>query len=141
MIAREASATASRSGRHGGSDQRLKPAQREGIINAQSGPPAYYRAIRRTFIGQGFNSDTGERVGTALDVGVIGEDVEADGQTAIFSFDMVTSQQSLESALHISADLEARYAMFSGGAKFGFAEQTAIRSKCPVPMPTRYARS
>src|SRR5262249_47629364 len=79
-------------------------------------------------IGEGYNSDSGERVGTALSVGQQGEDTQADGQIASFSYTMVTSQESLESALNISAELDARYAMFSGGAKFSFAEKNAVNS-------------
>ena len=79
-------------------------------------------------IGEGFNSDTVERVGTALDVGRTGEDPIAPGQTADFRFQMLTSQASLEKALNIGAELEARYALFSGGAKFSFAESSAVNS-------------
>jgi hypothetical protein len=79
-------------------------------------------------IGEGFNSDTVQRVGVALDVATIGEDPQAPGQTAVFKFDMVTSQASLEKALNIGAELEARYALFSGGGTFGFAESSAINT-------------
>lgn len=79
-------------------------------------------------IGEGFNSDTVERVGVGLDVARIGEDPQAPGQTAVFKFDMVTSQASLEKALNIGAELEARYALFSGGGTFGFAESSAINT-------------
>jgi hypothetical protein len=79
-------------------------------------------------IGEGFNSDTVERVGVALDVATVGEDPQAPGQTAVFKFDMVTSQASLEKALNIGAELEARYALFSGGGTFGFAESSAINT-------------
>ena len=79
-------------------------------------------------IGEGFNSDTVERVGVGLDVGSIGEDPQAPGQTAVFKFDMVTSQASLEKSLNIGAELEARYALFSGGGTFGFAESSAINT-------------
>lgn len=34
-------------------------------------------------IGEGFNSDTVERVGVALDVATVGEDPRAPGQTAV----------------------------------------------------------
>jgi hypothetical protein len=79
-------------------------------------------------IGQGVNSDTCERVGTGLKAGSEGEDQQADGQNATFKFQVITDQQSLESALNISADVEARYALLSGGAKFGFAEKNAVNS-------------
>jgi hypothetical protein len=79
-------------------------------------------------IGEGFNSDTVERVGVALDVAKLGEDSQAPGQSAVFKFDMVTSQSSFEKALNIGAELEARYALFSGGGTFGFAESSAVNT-------------
>jgi len=79
-------------------------------------------------IGQGVNSDTCERVGTALTVGSEGEDSQADAQTATFSFNVVTSQQSLESSMNIDAEIDARYLLFSGGAKFDFAQNNAVNS-------------
>ncbi len=98
-------------------------------------------------IGQGFNSDTGERVGIGLSSPAPGEDQAADGQTATMRFVMVTSQQSLESSLNISAELEARYMLFSGGAKFSFAKNSAanfsstyIVGSCVVMNATRFGR-
>lgn len=79
-------------------------------------------------IGEGFNSDAVERVGTALVAGRVGDDPLAPGQTAVFKFQMLTSQASLEKALNIGAEVEARYALFSGGAKFSFAESSAVNS-------------
>ena len=79
-------------------------------------------------IGQGFNSDTAERVGTGLIAESIGEDIQAPGQTGDFRFHMLTSQQSLEKSLNIGAEVEARYALFSGGAKFDFAESSALNT-------------
>ncbi len=79
-------------------------------------------------IGEGFNSDAVERVGVALDVASVGEDPQAAGQTAVFKFDMVTSQASLEKSLSVGVELEARYALFSGGGTFGFAESSAINT-------------
>jgi hypothetical protein len=99
-------------------------------------------------IGQGFNSDTGERVGTGLAVGEVGEDSAADGQTASIRFHMVTSQQSMESSLNIGAEIEARYLLFSGGAKFSFAEKNAVNTSstyvvgsCVVMNATRVGRN
>jgi hypothetical protein len=79
-------------------------------------------------IGEGFNSDTAERVGVALDVPSVGEDPVAPGQTASFKFLMLTSQESFEKALNIGVEVEARYALLSGGAKFEFAESSAVNS-------------
>lgn len=79
-------------------------------------------------IGQGFNSDTGERVGTGLSVASVGADPVAPGQRAAFAFHMVTSQASFEKELNIGAEIDARYGLFSGGGTFGFAEKSAINS-------------
>ena len=79
-------------------------------------------------IGEGFNSDNAERVGTGLTVAHVGEDPQAPGQSAVFKFQMLTSQASLEKALTFGAELEARYMLFSGGATFDFAEQSAVNS-------------
>lgn len=45
-------------------------------------------------IGEGFNSDTVERVGTALKVGRMGEDKIAPGQTAVLKFQMLTRRRT-----------------------------------------------
>ena len=67
-------------------------------------------------IGEGFNSETGERVSPGLDVREVGSDPIAGGQRADFSFHMLTSQRSFEKALNFGAELDARYAFASGGA-------------------------
>lgn len=79
-------------------------------------------------IGEGFNSDTAERVGTALTADNVGADPTAPGQSAVFRFQMLTSQASLEKALNIGAQIDARYALFSAGGKFNFAENSAVNS-------------
>jgi hypothetical protein len=79
-------------------------------------------------IGEGFNSETVERVGTGLVVGATGNDPQAPGQAAVFKFQMLTSQSSLEKALNIGAELDARYALFSAGGKFSFAENSAVNT-------------
>jgi hypothetical protein len=79
-------------------------------------------------IGEGFNSKTVERVGTGLNPATVGEDSVAPGQSADFKFQMLTSQDSLEKALNVGAQVDARYGLFSGGAKFSFAENSAINT-------------
>jgi hypothetical protein len=79
-------------------------------------------------IGQGFNTDTFERVGRALTAGREGENRAADGQTAAFKFQMVTTQSSLEKALNFNAEVDVRYGLLSVGAKFGFAESSAVNT-------------
>jgi hypothetical protein len=79
-------------------------------------------------IGEGFNSKTVERVGKGLVASTEGEDELAPGQSASFKFLMLTSQDSLEKALNIGAQIDARYGLFSCGAKFDFAENSAINT-------------
>src|SRR6266478_3077273 len=79
-------------------------------------------------IGQGFNSETRESIGTGLTVASIGEDKAANGQEVTTTFESVTSQESLMKSLGISASLDVRYGLFSGGAKFDFAESNAVNS-------------
>src|SRR5438105_11921931 len=79
-------------------------------------------------IGQGFNTDSGERVGTGLTAGQVGEDPNTDGQLAHFFFDTVTSQQALEESLNINAEVEASFLLLGGGMKFDFAEKHAVNS-------------
>ena len=80
-------------------------------------------------IGEGISEGTLERIGTGVDAGTEGEDVLADGQTAEFKFRMVTSQQSLEEELNIGVGVDARYGLFSGGARFDFAESSSLDTK------------
>jgi hypothetical protein len=96
-----------------------------------AGQPAPRRIIvpfTGQVIGEGFDSTTVERAGTALDVANTGEDPQAEGQSAVFKFQILTSQSSLERALNINAEVDARYGLFSGGGTFDFAEQSALNS-------------
>jgi hypothetical protein len=79
-------------------------------------------------VGQGFNSETRESVGTGLSVTDIGEDKVADGQDVITSFQIITDQDSLMESLGVSASLDARYMLFSGDAKVSFSEAHAVNS-------------
>jgi hypothetical protein len=79
-------------------------------------------------IGQGYNSETRESVGTALNVASVAEDPAANGQQVTTLFQSVTSQESLMEALGISASVDIRYGLFSGGAKLDFAQQHAVNS-------------
>ena len=79
-------------------------------------------------IGEGFNSETVERVGTGLNVAQVGEDPVASGQDTIFRFRMLTSQSSLEESLNFGASVEARYGLFSGSANMSFAQSNAVNS-------------
>lgn len=79
-------------------------------------------------IGQGFNRETGESIGTCLSVTNISEDPFADGQTVSTHFQTVTDQDSLRQSLGISAELDARYMLFSADAKVSFTESNAVNS-------------
>ena len=96
-------------------------------------------------IGQGFNIDTRERVGTGLAVATVSEDPNANGQIVRTSFQSVTTQESLVESLGISASVDARYGLFSGDAKLNFAQSNAINSfssfvagRCEVHNATRH---
>lgn len=96
-------------------------------------------------IGQGFNIDSRERVGTCLTVTDVSEDPNADGQRVTTSFQSVTTQDSLMEALGISASVDARYGLFSGDAKLNFAQSHAVNSfssfvagRCEVHNATRH---
>jgi hypothetical protein len=79
-------------------------------------------------IGQGFNSDTRESIGTGLIVDNVSEDPSADGQTVSTQFESIATQDDLMEALGMSTSVDARYALFSGGAKVSFAESHAVNS-------------
>src|SRR5258708_31470247 len=79
-------------------------------------------------IGQGFNSATRESLGTGLSVASISEDKIADGQIVSTSFEMVTDHESMMKALGVSASVDARYLLFSAGAKLSLAENHAVNS-------------
>src|SRR6266446_5593734 len=99
-------------------------------------------------IGQGFNSETGESIGTGLSVANIGEDKVADGQEASTFFQIITDQDSLKEALGISAQVDARYMLFSVDAKVSFMESHAVNSyssfvagRCLVKNAQRHGHS
>jgi hypothetical protein len=79
-------------------------------------------------IGQGYNSDTGESVGTALEVDSVFEDTSADAQSAATTFELVSTQDTLLESLGVSASVAGRVGLFSGGAKMSFTEEHSINS-------------
>ena len=96
-------------------------------------------------IGQGFNFDSRESVGTGLSVASVSEDPNANGQIVRTSFKSVSTQDSLMESLGISVSADARYGLFSGGAKFDFAQSHAVNSfssfivgRCEVHNATRH---
>jgi hypothetical protein len=76
-------------------------------------------------IGMGFNSDTGLGIGVALDFAVRPGDLS---QEAISDVTIVTSHEQLMTKLHMSAQLEGRYSIVSGGGKTDFVESTQYNS-------------
>lgn len=99
-------------------------------------------------IGQGFNSKTRENVGTGLSVANISEDKVADGQDVDTFFQIITDQESLMKSLGISASVDGRYMLLSGGAKMSFAEDHAVNSfssfiagRCLVMNAQRHGHS
>jgi len=96
-------------------------------------------------IGQGVNFDTRENLGTGLDVANISDDRNANGQIVRTSFTSVTTQESLMESLGISVSADARYGLFSGGAKMDFAQSHSVNSfssfvvgRCEVHNATRH---
>ncbi|MFY0563517.1 hypothetical protein ACN28E_06695 [Archangium lansingense] len=79
-------------------------------------------------IGQGFNFESRESIGTGLSVANVSEDPSANGQIVTTSFKSVTTQESLMESLGMSASADVRHLMFSGGAKVSFAESHAVNS-------------
>jgi hypothetical protein len=79
-------------------------------------------------IGQGYNSQTSENVGTALDVDAVFEDSSTDAQSADYAFKFVADQDSLQESLGISASADARVGLFSGGAKMKFTNENSVNS-------------
>src|SRR5664280_1238968 len=79
-------------------------------------------------IGQGFNSETRESIGTGLVFDAVSEDPAADGQNVSTQFESISTQDNLMEALGMSTSVDARYALFSGGAKVSFAESHAVNS-------------
>src|SRR5262249_46672051 len=79
-------------------------------------------------IGQGYNSDTGESIGTPLVVGSVFEDTSTDAQSAQTSFELVSTQESRMENLGVSSEVDGRIGMFAGGAKMSFAEDHAVNS-------------
>ena len=96
-------------------------------------------------IGQGFNFDSRENVGTGLSVPNISEDPNVNGQIVRTFFSSVTTQESLMESLGVSVSADARYGLFSGGAKVDFAQSHSVNSfsscivgRCEVHNATRH---
>jgi hypothetical protein len=96
-------------------------------------------------IGQGFNFNSRENLGMGLSMANISEDPNANGQVVRTSFNSVTTQESLMESLGISVSLDARYGLYSGGAKMDFAQSHAVNSfssfivgRCEVHNATRH---
>lgn len=93
-------------------------------------------------IGMGFNSHTGQAVGTALQGFTVGVDPAASGQEVIAEITVVNSHEELMDKMSMSFSLQGRYEFFSGSTKASFSEQTNINStstfllaRCVVKNP------
>ncbi len=76
-------------------------------------------------IGMGFNSDTGLAVGTALD---FAPPAGERSQQAEGGITIITSHEQLMESLHMSAELEGRYAFSTGGAKVDYSKNSSYNS-------------
>ncbi len=76
-------------------------------------------------IGMGFNSDTGQVVGTALEFDA---PTPAAGQEASATATIVTTHESLMESLNFSFEAEGRYGFSSVGVKADFAKSTTYNS-------------
>ena len=89
-------------------------------------------------IGQGYNSDTRESVGTGLTVASVSEDPAANGQEVTTIFDSVTSQESLMESLGISSSLDVRKVRLRAESRCEFVFVVYCRPLCgPQRDPTR----
>lgn len=78
-------------------------------------------------LGDGFNSQTMTVLGPGgIEVEGSGEDPLAGGGTATTRYLTITSQERFEEALSGSVEVDGRYGLASGDAKFSFSEQNAI---------------
>ncbi|OBK31032.1 hypothetical protein A5659_26500 [Mycobacterium sp. 1165196.3] len=99
-------------------------------------------AFHNESIGMGFNSHTGQAVGTALQGFTVGADPAASGQEVTAEITIVNSQEELMDKMSMSFSLQGRYEFFSASAKASFSEQTNINStstfllaRCVVKNP------
>lgn len=76
-------------------------------------------------IGMGFNSDTGLGVGTALEFEL---PASQESQETEADVTIITSHEELMSTLHMSAEMEGRYAFSTAGGKVDFAKKTQYNS-------------
>src|SRR4051794_32840730 len=104
--------------------EKLHPSGEAGVMTEQISLIPFSGQL----IGQGYNSETGENVGTPLSVESVFEDASTDAQTAGTSFEMVTTQDALKESLGISASADGRVGMFSGGAKMSFSEENSVNT-------------
>ncbi len=98
------------------------------LIKAQRSRQVIVVPFSGQLIGQGYNTETGENVGTALLVDSVFEDTSTDAQVASTIFESVESQDSLNESLGMSLSADVRVGLFAGGAKVAYAEQHAVNS-------------
>ncbi|MEU0939839.1 hypothetical protein [Embleya sp. NPDC005971] len=79
-------------------------------------------------IGMGFNSETGQAIGSALEGFTIQENVVAGGGEARSSITILSSHEELMDNLGMGFEAQGRYGFFSASAKAKFSERTNFNS-------------
>ncbi|PEP31644.1 hypothetical protein CN575_21330 [Bacillus wiedmannii] len=79
-------------------------------------------------IGMGYNSETGQAIGTALEGFTVTADPVAPGQAAQSSITIVNSHEELMKNLGMSFEGQGRYGLASASAKVQFSESSSYNS-------------
>jgi hypothetical protein len=104
-------------------------------------------AVDEPEILMGFNSETGEFVGTCLEAGPVGENPVANGMTGGMTAQIINSHEQLTEALGVNVEAAGRYGMASGSAKFNYSQastfnttSTFVVAQCRYENAIRRAR-
>lgn len=79
-------------------------------------------------IGMGFNSESGQAVGTALEGFTVQENLVAPGQDVFATISIINSHEELMTSLGMSIDAQGRYGFFSASLKAQFSSSTNYNS-------------
>lgn len=79
-------------------------------------------------IGMGFNSNTGQAIGSALTGFEIAENPAATGAEVTSSISIISTHEELQETLGMSFDAQGRYGVLGASAKAKFSEQTNYNS-------------
>lgn len=80
-------------------------------------------------IGMGFNSQTGELIGTALEVAEISENKVAPGQQVFSEITIINTHEELMEKLGMSFEAQGRYGFFQASAKADFSSSSSFNSQ------------